>query len=102
MLADHATATFRFVLPSLPVSLLIAMLLNRGVGLPSALAIHCGLTAALDQAMVWTLGQFGEKIWSAVRPFGIAQTALSQMITLLRTGHHLSRWLAHDPGEYPR
>lgn len=31
-LAEHATATFWYVLPSLPMFLLIPMLLKRGVG----------------------------------------------------------------------
>lgn len=62
VLTAHATATFWFVLPNLPVPLLITMLLDRGVGCLSALPIGCGLTTAAHQAMVWTLGQFGVKL----------------------------------------
>ena len=46
-LAAHAQATFWFVLPSLPMFLLIPALLRRGVGFPAALAAGCLLTVAL-------------------------------------------------------
>jgi hypothetical protein len=52
-LAAHATGTFWFVLPSLPMFLLIPWLLNRGVGFWTALAGGCALTAALYSATVW-------------------------------------------------
>ncbi len=61
-MADHATAAFWFVLPSLPMFLLIPILLNRGIGIWTALAIGCGLTVALYLAIVWTLGQFGVEL----------------------------------------
>jgi hypothetical protein len=46
-MADHAFATFWFVLPSLPMFLTIPILLNRGVAFWPALAIGClhGLAA---------------------------------------------------------
>ena len=61
-MAEHATATFWFVLPSLPMFLVIPLLLNRGIGFWSALAIGCAVTVALYLVMVWALGQFGVKL----------------------------------------
>lgn len=61
-MADHAFATFWFVLPSLPMFLVIPLLLNRGVGFWPALAIGCAMTVVLYLAMVWLLGQFGLKL----------------------------------------
>ncbi|MBA4773817.1 MAG: DUF3147 family protein [Sphingomonas sp.] len=61
-MAHHSTATFWFVLPSLPMFLVIPLLLNRGMGFWSALAIGCGLTVMLYLAMVWALGQFGVRL----------------------------------------
>ncbi len=50
-MAAHAIATFWFVLPSLPMFLLIPALLRRGVGFWPALAGGCVLTIALYLAM---------------------------------------------------
>ncbi len=61
-MAAHATATFWFVLPSLPMFLVIPLLLNRGIGFYSALAIGCAVTVALYLVMVWSLGQFGVRL----------------------------------------
>lgn len=58
-MADHAFATFWFVVPSLPMFLVIPLLLNRGMGFWPALAIGCVLTVALYLAMVWVLGIIG-------------------------------------------
>lgn len=58
-MAEHAFATFWFVLPSLPMFLLIPVLLNRGMAFWPALAIGCAMTVALYLVMVWTLGRFG-------------------------------------------
>ncbi len=55
-LAEHSTATFCFVLPSLPMFLVIPMLLKRGLGLWPALGIGCLLTIALYLVTV-TLAQ---------------------------------------------
>jgi len=46
-LADHATGTFWFVIPSLPMFLLIPALLRRGVPFWPALAAGCSLTMVL-------------------------------------------------------
>jgi hypothetical protein len=46
-MAAHAEATFWFVLPSLPMFLLIPILLRAGVGFWSSLLAGCVLTMAL-------------------------------------------------------
>jgi len=61
-MASHANATFWFVLPSLPMFLLIPWMLGRGTSFWPALAAGCALTIALYLAMVWTLAQFGVKL----------------------------------------
>ncbi len=58
-MADHALATFWYVLPSLPMFLLIPVLLKRGVDFWSALAAGCVLTVALYFGMTFMLGRFG-------------------------------------------
>ena len=61
-LADHATGTFWFVLPSLPMFLLIPALLKRGAPFWAALTAGCVLTMALYAAMVWAGPRFGLKL----------------------------------------
>lgn len=61
-LADHATATFWFVLPSLPMFLLVPALLKRGVGFWPALAAGCALTIALYAAMTLRGPRLGLKL----------------------------------------
>ncbi len=61
-LADHATGTFWFVLPSLPMFLLIPILLKRGVAFWPALAAGCALTMLLYLAMVWIGPRFGLRL----------------------------------------
>jgi hypothetical protein len=61
-LADHAYATFWFVLPSLPMFLLIPMLLRRGVAFLPALAAGCALTILLYAAMTWALSRAGVRL----------------------------------------
>lgn len=60
-MANHAYATFWFVLPSLPMFLIIPLLLSRGVGFWQALTIGCVLTVSLYVGMVWGLGRIGIK-----------------------------------------
>ena len=52
-MAAHAGATFWYVLPSLPMFLLIPALLRHGVGFWPALAAGCALTVALYAAVTW-------------------------------------------------
>ena len=57
-MAHHSEATFWFVLPSLPMFLLMPVLLRSGVGFWVSLAIGCALTVALYLLMV----QFGPRL----------------------------------------
>jgi hypothetical protein len=61
-MADHAAATFWYVLPSLPMFLLIPMLLKRGIGFWPALAAGCLLTILLYAGMSAGLRGFGIKV----------------------------------------
>ena len=61
-MAAHVGATFWYVLPSLPMFLVIPALLKRGVGFWPALGAGCVLTIGLYLAMT-TLGpRFGLKL----------------------------------------
>ncbi|KQW73077.1 peptide ABC transporter permease [Phenylobacterium sp. Root77] len=61
-MAAHAEGTFWFVLPSLPMFLLIPALLRRGMAFWPALAIGCALTIGLYLAMTWIGPRFGLKL----------------------------------------
>jgi hypothetical protein len=61
-MADHATGTFWFVLPSLPMFLVIPALLRRGVGFYPALAAGCLVTLALYLATIWLGPRLGLKL----------------------------------------
>ena len=61
-MAHHAYATFWFVLPSLPMFLLIPWLLSRGTSFWASLAAGCVLTVGLYLAMVWILGRVAVKL----------------------------------------
>lgn len=61
-MAAHATGTFWFVLPSLPMFLLIPALLKRGVDFWLALAAGCVLTMLLYSATVWLGPRLGLKL----------------------------------------
>ena len=61
-LAAHASGTFWFVLPSLPMFLLIPWMLKRGAGFWPALAAGCALTMALYLAVVWIGPRFGLRL----------------------------------------
>jgi len=61
-LAAHAGATFWFVLPSLPMFLLIPLLLRKGVGFWPALLAGCALTIGLYLLMTWIGPRFGLKL----------------------------------------
>lgn len=58
-MAAHSAATFWYVLPSLPMFLLIPALLRLGVGFWGALLAGCGLTIGLYAAMTWIGPRFG-------------------------------------------
>jgi len=61
-LADHASGTFWFVLPSLPMFLLIPALLKRGAPFWAALAAGCLLTMGLYLATLWIGPRLGLKL----------------------------------------
>lgn len=58
-MAAHARATFWFVLPSLPMFLLIPVLLQRAVSFWLALGAGCLLTIVLYFVMVWAAPRIG-------------------------------------------
>ena len=61
-LAAHAGATFWFVLPSLPMFLIIPALLQRGVSFWLTLLIGCATTVLLYVAMTHIGARFGLRI----------------------------------------
>ena len=61
-MASHVEATFWFVLPSLPMFLLIPLLLRQGLSFWLSLAIGCAVTIALYLAMTWIGPRFGLRI----------------------------------------
>lgn len=61
-MAAHAGATFWYVLPSLPMFLLIPALLRGGVNFWVALVLGCALTMALYLLMVWAGPRFGLRL----------------------------------------
>lgn len=58
-MAAHAGATLWYVLPSLPMFLLMPLLLRHGVGFWMTLIAGCGLTIALYAAMTWVGPRLG-------------------------------------------
>lgn len=58
-IAALAQSTFWFVLPTLPLFLVLPALLRSGTGFWAALGLSCLMTMALYAAMVWALGRFG-------------------------------------------
>lgn len=61
-MAAHAEATFWFVLPSLPMFLLIPLMLRQGMGFWLALVAGCVLTVALYALMVWAGPRIGLRL----------------------------------------
>jgi hypothetical protein len=60
--AEFSLATFWFVLPSLPMFVLIAWLLRQGTPFWLSLALGCALTIVLTFAMVQLGPRFGLKL----------------------------------------
>jgi hypothetical protein len=58
-IATHAQSTFWYVLPTLPMFLLIPAMLRHGIGFWPPLAACCVLTFALYLTTIWALGKFG-------------------------------------------
>jgi hypothetical protein len=61
-MAAHIEATFWFVLPSLPMFLLMPALLRSGWGFWSVLALACTLTILLYVLMTWIGPRFGLRL----------------------------------------
>jgi hypothetical protein len=61
-MAHHAASTFWFVLPSLPMFLVIPALLRQGVGFWASLLAGCVLTIALYSLMAWFGPRFGLRL----------------------------------------
>ena len=61
-MASHAEATFWFVLPSLPMFLLIPAMLRNGIGFWPSLAVGCALTILLYLGMTWIGPRFGLRL----------------------------------------
>ena len=61
-MAAHVEATFWFVLPSLPMFLLMPWMLRNGFSFWTSLAIGCALTIALYLLMTWVGPKFGLKL----------------------------------------
>ena len=61
-LADHAEATFWYVLPSLPMFLLMPAMIRRGMAFWPALMIGCVVTILLYFTMIWIGPRFGLKL----------------------------------------
>jgi len=57
--ANFAQSTFWYVLPTLPMFLVMPALLRGGCGFWTALAASCALTVVLYLVTVWILGKFG-------------------------------------------
>lgn len=61
-MAEHAEATFWFVLPSLPMFLIIPAMLRQGASFWAALLTGCAVTVALYLAMIWIGPRFGLRL----------------------------------------
>ena len=61
-MAAHVEATFWFVLPSLPMFLLMPWLLRSGLSFWPTLAIGCALTVLLYLGMVWLGSRIGLRL----------------------------------------
>ena len=61
-IANHAEGTFWFVLPTLPMFLVLPWMLRQGWGFGWALAANCALTVGLFWALVAGLRPLGIKL----------------------------------------
>lgn len=58
-IADHAQSTFWYVLPSLPMFLVLPAMLRAGVGFWLSMGASCVLTTVLYLVTAWALAKFG-------------------------------------------
>jgi hypothetical protein len=61
-IANDAEGTFWFVLPSLPMFLVLPWMLRHGWGFGTALALNCLMTVALFFLLAWVLKLFGIRL----------------------------------------
>lgn len=61
-IANHAEGTFWFVLPTLPMFLVLPWMLRKGWGFGWSLAVNCLMTIVLFWVMVWFLRKMGVKV----------------------------------------
>ena len=61
-MAAHVEATFWFVLPSLPMFLVMPWLLRHGIAFWPTVVAGCALTILLYLAMIWLGPRFGLKL----------------------------------------
>lgn len=61
-MAAHAEATFWFVLPSLPMFLLIPAMLRNGFGFWVSLLIGCAVTLGLYSFVIWAGPRLGLRL----------------------------------------
>jgi hypothetical protein len=61
-MAVHAGATFWYVLPSLPMFVLMPTLLRHGFGFWQTLLLGCGLTITLYMLVTWLGPRFGAQL----------------------------------------
>jgi hypothetical protein len=60
--AALAQSTFWYVLPSLPMFLVLPALLRAGLGFWPSLTTGCGLTVVLYFVTAWALARFGIRL----------------------------------------
>jgi hypothetical protein len=58
-IASLAETTFWFILPTLPMFLVLPMLIRHGIGFWTSLAASCGITIILYFLTAWVVGKFG-------------------------------------------
>ena len=58
-IANHAESTFWFVLPSLPMFLVLPAMLRAGIGFWPSMGAGCALTIMLYLVTAWSLARFG-------------------------------------------
>jgi len=58
-IADLAQSTFWYILPSLPMFLVLPAMLRVGVGFWTSIGASCALTMVLYTATAWALARFG-------------------------------------------
>ena len=61
-IADHAQATFWYVLPTMPMFLVFPWLLRGGTAFWMALGLSCAMTVVLYIITVWVLSRFGVEL----------------------------------------